>query len=154
MPFDDTIFLKKKVDVLSFFTDEQLRHVTSVIERNSYKKGQTLVFQGEVTNNFFVIKKGRVSVSHRNPKDKEQAMSTELKAGDFFGEVSLLENLTSNATVKAAEDDTEVLVISHDSFQYLLKQNPQLETVLRERIAQRKAAQAPPAAPPAPGTGA
>jgi len=139
MPFDDTVFLKNNVDVLSFFSDEQLRKVTSVIERNSYKKGQTVMFQGEVTHNFYVIKKGNVVVAAKDAKDKTKVTLTELKAGDFFGEISLLESSAATATIKAAEDDTEILTIVHESFQYLLKTNPQLEPALRQRIAARKA---------------
>ncbi len=33
VPNDDTIFLKKSVDVLSFFNEEQLRRITPDIER-------------------------------------------------------------------------------------------------------------------------
>ncbi|HRY28691.1 MAG TPA: cyclic nucleotide-binding domain-containing protein [Elusimicrobiota bacterium] len=138
MPFDDTVFLKSKVDVLSFFTDEQLRRVTSVIDRKTYNKGQTVMFQGEVTNNFFVVKKGKVMVVAKVGKEKERVELAELKAGDFFGEMSLLESTAATATIKSVEEGTEILMIPHDSFQYLLKENPLLEKTLRDRIAARK----------------
>jgi CRP-like cAMP-binding protein len=136
VPFDDTMFLKQNVDVLAFFTDDQLRRVTAVIDRKTFKAGQTVIFQGEVSNNFFVIKRGRVQVAARSGKEK-MALA-ELKAGDFFGEISLLESTTATATIKALEDNTEILTISHDVFQTLLKQNPYLEARLRERIEARK----------------
>jgi len=138
VPFDDTVFLKSKVDVLSFFTDEQLRRVTSVIDRKTYNKGQTVMFQGEVTNNFFVVKKGKVMVVAKVGKEKERVELAELKAGDFFGEMSLLESTAATATIKSVEEGTEILMIPHDSFQYLLKENPLLEKTLRDRIAARK----------------
>jgi CRP-like cAMP-binding protein len=138
MPFDDTMFLRKNVDILSFFTDEQLRKVTAVIERDTYKKGQTVVFQGEMTNNFYILKRGKAVVEVRNPKDKSKSNVAELKPGDFFGEVSLLESTAATATIKATEDDTEILTIPHDSFQTLCKMSPQLELALRERINVRR----------------
>lgn len=138
MPFDDTMFLKKNVDVLAFFTDDQLRNVTGIIERNVYKKGQTLMFQGEVTHNFYVIKKGKVTVTSKNPKDKGSSVPVELKAGDFFGEMSLLESTAATATIKAAEDGTEILTIPHEGFAFLLKQNPLLESTLRQKISARR----------------
>ena len=136
MPFDDTMFLKKNVDVLSFFTDDQLRRVTAVIDRKIFNAGQTVIFQGEVSNNFYIIKKGRVQVAAKSGGAK--ADLAELKAGDFFGEISLLESSTATATIKALEENTEILTISHEVFQSLLKQNPYLETKLRERIESRK----------------
>jgi CRP-like cAMP-binding protein len=66
----------------------------------------------------------------------------ELKAGEFFGEVSLLESTSATATIKAVEDGTEILMIPHDSFQALLKEHPVLEKSLRDRIAERKKAKA------------
>jgi CRP-like cAMP-binding protein len=136
MPFDDTIFLKKNVDILSFFTDEQLRNVTAVLEHRQFDKGQTVMFQGELTNSFFIIKKGSVLVTAKSGGDKAQL--AELKAGDFFGEMSLLESTAATATIKANEANTEILMISHEAFQYLLKQNPLLESTLRQRISTRK----------------
>jgi CRP-like cAMP-binding protein len=138
VPFDDTLFLKTNVDVLSFFSDDQLRRITSVIDRKTYNKGQTVMFQGEVTNNFHIIKKGRVVVVAKSGKDKEKVQLAELKSGDFFGEMSLLESTAATATIKAVDDNTEILMINHDAFQDLLKQNPLLEKSLRDRINSRK----------------
>jgi CRP-like cAMP-binding protein len=138
VPFDDTVFLKRNVDVLTFFTDEQLRHVTAVIERNIYPKNHTIVFKGEISDSFFIIKRGRVSVTSKIGGSP----TVELKAGDFFGEVSLLEASAATATIKTVEDDTEILTIPHESFQYLLKQSPLLESALRLRISDRRKAEA------------
>ncbi len=150
MPFDDTIFIKKNVDVLSFFSDELLRKVTSVIERNTYKKGQTILFQGEVGQAFYIVKKGQVAVTAKPAKDKEPALLAELKAGDFFGEMSLLEPTAATATIKASLDETEILTIPHEAFQFLLKQSPLLEATLREKISTRRKQkeQSAPKAPP------
>lgn len=136
MPFDDTVFLKKNVDILSFFTDEQLRKVTSVIDRKIYDAGQTIIFQGEIGQNFYVIKRGKVQVTARSGKDKVEL--AELKAGDFFGEISLLEEVPVSATVKVGEPDTEILSFPHDVFQHMLKDNPPLELMIRQRINERR----------------
>jgi CRP-like cAMP-binding protein len=136
MPFDDTAFLKLSVDVLQFFTDDQLRKVTAVLDRQTYNKGQTVIFQGEVSRNFYVIRKGRVAVAAKSGKEK--ADLAELKPGDFFGEMSLLDATAVTATIKA----TEILMIPHEQFQYLLKENPLLEKTLRDKMAARKQSKA------------
>ena len=86
-PFDDTIFLKQSVEVLSFFNEDQLRRVTPDIERSSYNNGQTVLLRGEISSAFYIIKKGKVAANY---KSKTGALAMELKAGDFFGEISLL----------------------------------------------------------------
>jgi CRP-like cAMP-binding protein len=136
VPFDDTIFLRQNVDILSFFTDDQIRQVTAVIERNIYDVGKTIVFQGEIGQNFYIIKRGKVQVTARSGKDRAEL--AELKAGDFFGEISLLDEVPVSATVKVAEPDTEILTLSHDVFNKMLKENPPLELMIRQRINERR----------------
>ena len=136
MPFDDTVFLEKNVNVLSFFSEETLRNVTIQIERKIYKKGQTLVFQGEVSDDFHVIKRGKAMAATRQGKDKVEL--AELGPGDFFGEMSILENVAAIVTIKAIEDDTEVLTFPHEALQYLLKNNPQMEAALKSHIEMRR----------------
>ena len=136
MPFDDTIFLKSKVDVLSFFNEDQLRRITPDIERNVYAKGDVLILRGEVTSGFYIVKKGRVAALMK-PKTGEP-VTVQLAAGEFFGEVSMLENTASAASVKAVEDDTEGLTIPPGSFHKLLEMQPLLKQTLLQKAAQTK----------------
>jgi CRP-like cAMP-binding protein len=52
--------------------------------------------------------------------------------------MSLLESTAATATIKAAEDDTEILTIPLESFQRLCRLAPQIENALRERIQARR----------------
>jgi len=138
MPNDDTIFLKSKVDVLGFFNEDQLRRVTPDIERQSYNKGETVVFKGEVTSGFYIVKKGKVTLLIKGKDGAPKAK--ELPAGDFFGEISILEDAPMEGTVKAAEDGTEVLTIPSRSFQKLLEMMPIMRKSLTDKIIARRAA--------------
>ena len=139
MPNEDTIFLKTSVDVLSFFDPEQLRRVTPDIERKEYKKDETVIFKGQITDAFYIIKKGRVLVALKpKPGQAAAAAGVELKAGDFFGEMSLLEDIAATASVKAAEDGVEILMIPHASFQKLIDMQPLLKKALLDKIAARR----------------
>ena len=148
MPFDDTMFIKRNVDVLSFFTDDQIRTITQDIDRQVYKKGQTVVFQGEINTNFHIIKRGRVEVIAKGGGEKVKL--AELGAGDFFGEMSLLDSGTANATIRSLEDDTVVLMVPAEVFKHFLRQNPALELALREKVAERQRQRAARLAKPAP----
>jgi CRP-like cAMP-binding protein len=135
MPFDDTLFIKKNVNILSFFTDEKIRQITAELSHQTFKKGQTVVFQGEISHNFFILKSGSAQVFAKSSGNK--ACVGELKAGDFFGEISLLDSTTSDATIRSSADDTEVLMVPHDTFKRFLRENPGLELSLREKVAAR-----------------
>ena len=142
-PNDDTIFLKKSADVLSFFNEEQLRRITPDIERAAYAAGHTVVLRGEVTSGFYIIKKGSARAAY---KTKTGTAQVDLKTGDFFGELSLVEDMASDAAIKAMEDDTVILTIPSESFRKLLEMQPLLKSSLQTRIAERRKALA--AAPP------
>lgn len=134
-PNDDTGFLKTSVEVLSFFDENEIRRITPDIERNVYRAGQALLVKGEVTAGFYIIKKGRAVVTY---KTKAVVSKRELKAGDFFGEITLLEDMPSDATIIAAEDETEVLTIPSESFKKLLDMQPILKSILLGKVAERR----------------
>ncbi len=136
-PFDDTMFLKQSVDVLSFFNEEQLRRVTPDIERATYKKGQMVVVRGEVSSHFYIVKKGAAQAVY---KSKDGTVSQELKPGEFFGVVSLLQDMPSDASIKASEDDTVVLMIPAASFAKLLEMQPLLKQSLLKKVEERRKA--------------
>lgn len=149
MPFDDTMFIKRNVDILSFFTEDQIRAITQDVDRQVFKKGQTVVFRGEINSNFNILKSGRAEVSIKSGGDTV-VLST-LGPGDFFGEMSLLESAPAGATIRAIEDDTVVLMIPLDTFRAFLRQHPSLDLALREKMAERRRQNAA-AARPKPGS--
>ncbi|MBI4062756.1 MAG: cyclic nucleotide-binding domain-containing protein [Elusimicrobia bacterium] len=148
MPFEDTMFLKNSVDVLSFFDVEQLRKITPDITRAKYKKDQTVLLSGEFASSFYIVKNGSVNVF---TKDNPKVPSATLKKGDFFGVMSILQGLASSVAIKAAEDMTEVIEVPLNSFQKLLDMQPLLKNALIKKVEDRvKANQPNPPAPPSP----
>jgi CRP-like cAMP-binding protein len=129
MPFDDTVFLKN-MDVLSLFNEEQLRRITPDIERKSYAAGQMLILRGEITTGFCIIKSGSAVATY---KTEAGPVHRPLKAGDFFGEITLLADAPSDTTIKAAENDTVVLTIPSESFKKLLEMMPILKKSLLDK---------------------
>ena len=75
--------------------------------------GQTILAEGEAGDTAFLIVSGSVEVSVGEGA-KAKTVGT-LKAGDVFGEMSLIEPGPRSATVKAVTD-TECLVTTYDDF--------------------------------------
>jgi CRP-like cAMP-binding protein len=61
-----------------------------------------------------------------------------LRAGDFFGELSLLQAAAHGRDVVAAED-TELMVVAKECFDDLIERNPELARSIRETAARRDA---------------
>lgn len=138
MPYDDTMFLKNKVDILSLFNEEQLRRVTPDIEHKTYAQGEVVILRGEVTSGLYIVKKGAVKVIMK-PKG-EPEITRDLPAGGFFGEISLLEDTAATESVKASAEDTEIITIPHDSFQKLCSMMPMIKKALLDKVAAQKKA--------------
>ena len=138
---EDILFIKANVDILSGLDDITLAGLANEIEHATYKKDSMIMVRGQFSDGLSVIKKGKVVVWVRtNPKKTEMSPVAELKAGDFFGEMSLLEDNSAMASVRAAEDGTDILTIPSASFQKLLEMQPQLRLALLAKIAARRPA--------------
>jgi CRP-like cAMP-binding protein len=105
----------------------------AVVERN-YKKGETLVKEGEQAVAFFMVVKGKVEVSAGQGAKRQEL--NELGPGQVFGEMALLDGGPRVATVKALED-TECLVLSRWDFVAELRTNPQVAVAMLPILSKR-----------------
>ena len=94
-----------------------------------------IVAQDEPGDSMFVIVQGRVKVALFGENGRELTLS-ELKPGDFFGEMSLLDNRPRSANVVAIDDAT-LLVLTRDAFVAHLKAHPQTAINLLSEMTRR-----------------
>jgi CRP/FNR family transcriptional regulator, cyclic AMP receptor protein len=126
-----------KADALGrcpFFADlsrGELRELAKVTEDMEVEEGRALTREGAAGSEFFVIVDGEVAVT----KD-----GTEIRTmgdGDFFGEISLLEDRPRTATV-TAKTPLRFFVLTRQNFRALLDKQPEIEekvtTALEERL--------------------
>lgn len=101
----------------------------------SYRRGERIVTQGEPGTSFFVICRGRVSVTVLSPDGREVVLSA-LGSGDHFGEMALLDDSPRSATVLASER-SELAVITREAFLELLRSNFVLTKALLAAFSRR-----------------
>jgi CRP-like cAMP-binding protein len=90
-----------------------LPHVTTRI----VSRGETIVRQGDIGRDFFIIRSGKVKVYAAS--DTGEAPICELGAQDYFGEIALLKEITRTATVRSLRE-TELLVLNKEIFTRLI----------------------------------
>jgi CRP/FNR family transcriptional regulator, cyclic AMP receptor protein len=95
-----------------------------------FPSGRPIARQGEIGTGFFLIVSGGARVT----RDGEPVAT--LKAGDFFGELSLLDRQPRVATV-TAERPTVCLAIASWDFEKLLEEQPRLAIGLLRGVARR-----------------
>ncbi len=94
----------RAIDLFRALTPVQLTNVAEKMQKRHYAVGETIVREGELGEEFFLISDGEVDVVRA---DHEVAR---LARGDFFGEVALISGEPRNATILATEPlDTFVL---------------------------------------------
>lgn len=105
------------------FTDTGLQIIAGIATERMFPKGVPLFVERMVADSMFILADGKVKVSAKNEKGDEVALG-ELAAGDFLGELSLIQPGQRMCSATAISQVTAVEIRLVD-FQKLLAQKPQ-----------------------------
>ena len=121
----------RRVPLFSGFNEEELRRVAELSRIFEASAGAVITQIGDPGDSFFVIVDGTVIV--RTPVGS----GSELRPGDFFGEMSLGDGEPRSATV-VATTDLRLLIVDRAHFWRLLDETPDLTrrvlTILSRRV--------------------
>lgn len=124
------------VELFEGLDDEELNTLAEVCEERVYPVDEIITQQGEVGEELFVVYEGFVEVV-RSGVSPERAPRTivHLGEGQIFGEMALVDRGPRSATVKAASDQTELLVIKRGDFDRICEKNHHIGYVVMRNIA-------------------
>lgn len=105
------------------------------VRMESYKKGETILFQGIISHQLYIVSSGSVSVYSR--KDKTTRFLATLERGATFGEISLIKSCAATATVKASVDGTEIFSMDYEAIKVVLDRHPEVRQDLERQILER-----------------
>lgn len=112
---------------------EKLRHLGTI---SRYEEGDFIVHEGDPGEEMFIVLSGGVNIYIGSFDDTPINAST-IGPGNFFGEMSLLENQPRSASV-IAMSETAVLRVNKENFLTMIVEQPSLAinimTVLSSRI--------------------
>jgi CRP/FNR family cyclic AMP-dependent transcriptional regulator len=118
------------VPLFSECSKRELEAIAQSAKEVQRKAGSTLVKEGDTAVGFFLITDGSAEVTVRGRK------RATLGPGDFFGEISLLDESRRSATV-TAQTPVRMLGLTGWSFKRLLQHNPSIATKLLKVMATR-----------------
>ncbi|MCM2315444.1 MAG: Crp/Fnr family transcriptional regulator [Thermoanaerobaculia bacterium] len=113
--------LFRRFSLFAELDDAELASVAAVAKPRRFARDEVVIREDERGDVFCLIKQGRVKISMTSPEGKEIILST-LGPGEFFGEMSLLDDEPRSASVIATEK-LEVLTIWQSDFLELLREN-------------------------------
>ena len=115
------------------FANLPKRHLSSIAKVTGvreYAKGASVIREGDPSSTFFVLLDGRAKVVRGG------RILTHLSAGDFFGEISLLDAGTRTASV-IAESPLRCLTLDEKDFAKILTRQPVLTMRILRGVAAR-----------------
>lgn len=127
---------KKELDLLaqvplfSQCSQAELREIAGLGTEVEVEAGTELTTEGTPGREFFLLLQGEVECTARG------VTLAVLGAGDFFGELSLLDGGERNATIKTTAP-TRVLVLTRSEFHSLLLASPSISIKLLSSVARR-----------------
>ena len=99
-----------------------------------FPKGHVLFRDGEAGKEMFVVQSGKVKI-HKNVRDVEKTLAI-LGAGEFFGEMSILNNKPRSASA-TVEEPARLLVIDPKTFEAMVRGNAEIAVRLIKKLANR-----------------
>lgn len=114
--------LFKRVSIFANVDDAALDRLGDLAISKDYAKNTLVCGQDEPGDSMFIIASGRVRVVLYGENGKEITL-TYFSRGEFFGEMSLLDEQPRSANVITTEDST-LLVLKRDSFLLHLTESP------------------------------
>jgi CRP-like cAMP-binding protein len=125
----------RKVPLFGGCSDKELQFIASHVEDVDIESGKTLCQKGESGGDFFVILEGKAEVDTGTSKKT-------LGPGDFFGEIALIDDGPRTATVRSVTP-MRSLVLSHDQFRDVLRQNADITVKVLRAVTERLRAATP-----------
>lgn len=122
--------LLANVPLFSALTARQRRTIDQAITGTTVAAGSVVARQGRAGHELGIITAGTATVTI------DGRVVATLRAGDFFGEVSLLDGGAQTATI-TADTDLELAIISHQDFVTVLGDNPSFAVNLLKGVAAR-----------------
>jgi len=125
----------RRVPLFSGLTEPQLENLAGGSARRSYPKGRTIVAEGEPSQSMYILLAGRAKVQRSDSEGKEVILAV-LSSGEFFGEMSLIDDAPRSASVITLEP-CEFMAVSKEAFKAMLVQSPEVTMAVMRGLVRR-----------------
>ena len=111
-------------EVFPDLDDQVIAEVADLIRVKTYPPDTLICKEGAYENEFYLIVDGEVAITKRLTDDQERVLRYSV-AGDFFGEMGLIQNAPRSANVRTTKETT-VLEFAREVFEHLMALSPVL----------------------------
>ncbi len=125
----------RTIPLFTQLSDEEVTRVTQAARERTYPKNSVILFEDDPGDALYVVLTGEVKVVLIGEDGREVILSI-LRSGDFFGEMSLIDNQPRSAHVIATEA-SNLMVLRRDEFRDCLEQTPRIALGLLQALSRR-----------------
>jgi CRP-like cAMP-binding protein len=123
------------IPLFKHLADDELARIAGLARRRKHPKGSVILFEDDPGDALYVVIEGQVKVVLIGEDGREVILAT-LGNGDFFGEMSLIDDQPRSAHVIAMEA-SNLLVLRRDDFQRCLDETPRIALGLLRALTRR-----------------
>jgi len=127
---DTIVEMLQKTSLWSGLSNKDLKMLAKASKERSYESGETIVQKGEGGVGFYLVLDGSVEVRSNG------TTLAKLGPGQFFGEMSVIDNQPRSADVVAVEP-AKCLILSAWSFNALISENPRIAIKMLQEFVRR-----------------
>ena len=129
---DAKVELISRVPLFARCSKKELRMIANLADQIEWPEGKTLIQEGRLGSEFFILIEGTASVSKGGRKLRD------LAAGDWVGEIALISDVPRTATV-VATSAIRALVMTRGSFSQLMTDSPSIAAKVMASLGERVA---------------
>lgn len=121
-PKRNLLVILKKMILFSTLNKRELKKLALIAYEKKYNADEYLFKENNPASCLFIIKEGEVLIERTNEEEDILQLAT-LKTGDFFGELTLLEDTTRTASARCIKN-TEVIAFFKEDLLSLIEREP------------------------------
>ncbi len=138
----DFVRILKQADIFYQFTATQLELVSNLCGQETFNTGDIILEENAASDELYVIAEGEVEilvnpalVSDQPDLIRDPVTIATLRRGQSFGEIALVDRGLRSAAVRAARNNTRLLIIPRNKLMQLCDSYPQLGYRLMRNLA-------------------
>ncbi len=121
-------------------SDRELKFVESIVHLRKYHGGEPIFRQGESGVGMYIVLKGRVEIFVTDTTgpaaESREIFITQLTPGDFFGELSLVEETSRRTATAISRDETVLIGFFKPDLMEILSRSPSSGIKILLRLAE------------------
>jgi CRP/FNR family transcriptional regulator, cyclic AMP receptor protein len=113
-----------EIPLFAGLNEQELAVISERVRQRRYKEGDTIFHRDDPGVALYVILSGKVKIHNENP-DGTDLMIAVLTAGDFFGELAVIDGDERSADASTLEP-TELLMLTREDMHDIIQRHPKI----------------------------